>query len=97
MPLHRTRYAVLLAPDDQTHEVETTYGDQLRAELEGPKNGLPSISAAPQHAVALWIWASLTRTGVIAEPFQTFKDRLLVVEPIKDADEYGDPATVDPT
>lgn len=99
MPLTKPRYDVLLADEtgDVEHRVEVVFGDQLRAELEAPRHGLARIGDAPQHAVAMWIWAALTRTHVIDQPFQEFKPRLLVVEPVRDVD--GEPAqeTVDPT
>lgn len=94
-------YAVLLAaPTDEdpeaTEEVEVRviYGDQLRAELEAPRHGIGSLSDAPMHFTALWIWASLTRDGKTSAPFQEFKRQLLMVQPVEEKpDEEPDPPT----
>lgn len=83
-------YDVLLAepteedPDATVeHRVRILNGDQLRAELEAPKHGLNDINAVPLHFQTLWIWAALTRTHAIDEPFGTFKPRLLVYTEVK--------------
>lgn len=91
MPLHLPRYTVLLAdpehPDDPDHATEheatILHGDQLRAELEGPRHALSDIRSAPMHHTTLWLWASLTRTHVIDTPFQEFKTQVLAFQPIK--------------
>lgn len=102
--LTKPRYAILIAPPADTPDapeaelqVEVLYGDQLRAELEAPRHGLAKIGDAPQHAVLLWVWASLTRTHVIDQPFQEFMPRVLILEAVKDP--AGDPlqVTVHPT
>lgn len=77
------------------HRVRILNGDQLRAELEGPRHKLTDLKAMPLHFQTLWIWASLTRTHVIDDDFRTFKPRLLAYKAVKDD---GDPeAGADPT
>lgn len=108
MPLVAPKFAVLIAdPTEEDPEATTElivtilHGDQLRAELEGPKNKLPKLQDAPQHYSALWVWAALTRTKVIKQPFQEFKRRVLVLEAHEDeapADELEEEGNeTDPT
>lgn len=106
MPLKFPRYTVALAPlgdaDDPTTDpvvVECTVinGDQLRAELEGPRHGLQKMQDAPLHYTTLWVWASLVRTGDYTGGFREFKDRCLYVEPATDANGEAATETVDPT
>jgi hypothetical protein len=82
------RYTVLVAdldhPEDPDHAAEHTvtilHGDQLRAELEGPRNGIPAMDQAAMHGITLWIWAALMRTHVIDQPFMEFLPRMLGFE-----------------
>lgn len=100
MALHRPRYRVHLNnPEDVTtpleHELEVTYGDQLRGELEASKLGLPSIKDAPQNNVAVWVWCALVRLGLYKGQSQQFRTAdLLDLEPL---DKPGEVPTVDPT
>lgn len=85
MTIALPRYTVLVAdpdhPDDPDHAVEHTvtirHADQLRAELEGPRNAIPGMDVAPMHGITLWIWAALVRTGAVDDPFQAFLPRML--------------------
>lgn len=99
-------YRVLLAaaehPDDVAqaveHEIYVLHGDQLRAELEAPRNGIPAMDQAPMHNITLWIWAALMRTHVIDQAFQEFRSRLLGFDEIKPGDPAGGgPTPGDPT
>ena len=97
MPLTADRYRVLMT-DDTEHEVTVLHGDRLRAELEGPRQGLPPMQSAPMHYVTLWLWASLTRTKTIEEPFQGFAEKVVTFEEIEDIDQGDAPETAaDPT
>ena len=88
MTMTLPRYRVLVAdpehPDDPEHgvehEVTILHGDQLRGELEGPRNGLPAMDQAAMHGITLWIWAALMRTHAIDQPFQEFLPRMLGFE-----------------
>lgn len=81
------RFRVLL--DDGTeHQVEIHLGDQLRAELEAGKQGLPvKFDAAPAHHTALWLWAGLTRMGVTDAKFREFRDRMILVARVEDTED----------
>lgn len=92
-----SRFTVLVDNEDpespgDEHTVTVRHGDQLRAELEGPKHGLTSIEAAPMHYMTLWVWAALTREGKTTVNFQTFKGQILGLEPVE-AGEDVDPTT----
>lgn len=77
------------------HRVRILNGDQLRAELEAPRHGLNDMEAVPMHFQTLWIWAALTRTHAIDDPFPALKQRLLAYSEVKDD---PDPeASADPT
>lgn len=101
MPLLYPRYEVWVTtedtPDPVRHEVTVTHGDQLRAELEGPRHGLRKMQDAPLHYTTLWCWCALVRTGAYSGPFQQFKNDVAQLDPITDP--AGDHATVteDPT
>lgn len=111
MSMSLPRYRVLIAgpdhdPEDPNpdlaseHEVTILHGDQLRAELEAPRNALPGMDVAPMHGITLWIWAALMRSHIIDIPFQEFMPRMLGFEDIgEDGGALpGDPATpADPT
>lgn len=80
----RDRYtATVMTPDPAgmteptlvDHTVEITPADQLRAELEGRKQGLGPMSETPLAYTLLWIWCALTRTHLYAEDWQTFINR----------------------
>lgn len=84
------RFRVLL-DDGTTHQVEIHLGDQLRAELEAGKLGLPvKFEAAPAHHTALWLWAGLTRMGVTDQGFRDFRDRMTLVARVEDLDNPED-------
>lgn len=81
MPLQRYLYTAYLRldpehPDNVTeHDVEVCHGDLLRAELEAGAQNLPvDPRKAPQQTTALWVWAALLRTHVIAVDYRTFRD-----------------------
>lgn len=96
MPLVRKFFHVLLDdPDapgsDQEIRVEVRGSDQLRAELEGKRQGVEIKDA--MHSTYLWAWAAATREGKV-DPKMTFRDfmvRCVTVE----ADDQEEP--VDPT
>lgn len=82
--------------DGTTHVVEVLMADQLRAELEAPRNGIPvDVSLAPVHTTALWVWSALLRTGQLeaGTKFQEFRPRLLLVKRVEAAPDVK----VDPT
>lgn len=109
MPVSLPRYLVLVADPDHPgdpehateHEVTILHGDQLRGELEGPRNMLPGMDVAPMHGVTLWCWAALLRTHVLVDvPFQEFLTRMLGFEDLDEDNGSmpGEPATAaDPT
>ncbi|GEP40613.1 hypothetical protein NPS01_42760 [Nocardioides psychrotolerans] len=88
MTMTLPRYTVLVAdvehpgdPDHASeHQVTILHGDQLRAELEGPRNMIPGMDKAPMHGITLWLWAALMRTHAVDQPFQEFLPRLLAFE-----------------
>lgn len=78
MALNRPTFRVELA-DGTEHTVEVIHGDQLRAELEAKKQGIPvDFAEAPVHLTTLWVWSSLVRTGVCQVGFQEFSNTQLV-------------------
>lgn len=108
MSMSLPRYRVLVAdpehPEDAAHatehDVTILHGDQLRAELEAPRNSLPGMDVAPMHGITLWIWAALVRSHVLDVPFQEFLPRMLGFKDLgEDNGAFpGEPATAaDPT
>lgn len=95
------RPAYLVELDDDTdHRVEILMADQLRAELEAPKHGIPvDVSLAPVHTTALWCWSALLRTGVLpaGTKFQDARQRIVMVKRLDPADEPAADQPVDPT
>lgn len=97
--LKRPAYHVWIAPPDvdpdeapeddlELHHVIVHHADQLRAELEAGKQGLPKGgTGTPMHLTALWIWANLVRTKRFDAPFQEFKARCVAYDPDQDRDE----------
>lgn len=78
MSLQRPTFHAELS-DGSVHHVEILHVDQLRAELEARKNGLPvSFDLAPVAITTLWVWASLVRGGVVTADYQEFSQQLLV-------------------
>ena len=78
--------------------VTITHGDQLRAELEGPRHGLHSMKDAPMHYTTLWVWAAMVRSGTYAGKFGQFKaDDLADLSPVKDDQVQEDGDDADPT
>lgn len=75
------------------HHVEITPGDQLRAEFEANKNMLGPMRDAPMNHTTVWMWCALTRLGLYAEPYQTFRNRDLYAMQGNDDDDV----TPDPT
>lgn len=89
-------FQVLLATEAgrAEHTVQVFTGDQLRAELEAGKLGLPlAFSEAPTHHTALWLWAACRREGITSEGFRAFQDQLLLVARVDEPEGAG----VDPT
>lgn len=89
MALTQTRIAVLLEEPDGTtaeHEVRIKHGDKLRSELQAPQEGLVDLTNQGLHLMTLWAWAGLVREHVIDEPFHTFRDRCLELEPLDDVE-----------
>lgn len=60
------KFTVLVRDADEhaaEHVVTIRHGDQLRAELEGPRLRLPALDDAPIAYMTLWCWAALVRSG----------------------------------
>jgi hypothetical protein len=100
----RDRYtAIVVNPDPHAegsveHTVEITPADQLRAELEGHKQGLGPMKEAPLHYTVMWIWCALTRTHLYAEDWQTFVQRdLYAYGSAEDDDDKAGEGDPDPT
>lgn len=102
--LKRPAYFVWLAPDDtdpdtcpdeqlELHHVVVHHADQLRAELEAAKQGLPKgATSTPMHLTALWLWACLRRTERYGKSFQEFKAQCVAYDPDKERDQpHTDP------
>lgn len=97
MTVRKPTFRAQLA-DGSEHVVEVIHGDQLRAELEAPKHGIPVDPAqAPLHTTTLWLWASLTRTKVVSSSFQAFRTELVGVNRVQDDDPAEPAEPVDPT
>lgn len=97
----RDRYTATVSnPDPEVepidHTVEITPADQLRAELEGHKQGLGPMSDAPLHYTVVWIWCALTRTGLYDQDWQTFIQRDLYAWGPADAYDDGAAGEGDP-
>lgn len=104
MPLTRPKLEVWLdlpddAPDDTPpdHVVTISSGDQLRAELEAKRLGLPSLSEAPLNSTALWLWAAMARQGLTQLKAGEFMANLPEFEPVKRPDGTAEVEQVDPT
>jgi hypothetical protein len=110
MPLPRQRFQVELATEDgeRIHQVEILNGDQLRAELEGPRHGMTDPKARPQHYATLVCWAALSRTGDYDGTFRDFmaecalielvkKEGAELVDPTRPAPGTGSPSSWPPT
>lgn len=100
--LTRPVYEVWLNPVDVNADpllVEVTSGDQMRAELEANKLGLPPLRDAPLNATGVWIWAAMARLGLTeAKSAQFLATELGEWRPQVDP-QTGEPAgvEVDPT
>lgn len=74
---NRPTFVVTMAADDgteTTHTVDVVLGDQLRAELEAPKHGIPTDPGkSPLHTTTLWVWAAMARQGLTTHAFQPFQ------------------------
>lgn len=78
MSLTRTMYDVELS-DGTVHRVEILAADQLRAELEAGRHGIPvDVAQAPVQTAVLWAWAALVRTKVTDAKFKPFQHEELV-------------------
>jgi hypothetical protein len=49
------------------------------------------MQSAPMHYVTLWLWAALTRTHVIEDPFPVFVDRVVTFAEVEDIDNPAAP------
>lgn len=77
--MKKPTYKVELS-DGSEHVVQVLHGDQLRAELEAGKQGLPlDYDKAPVHHTTLWVWSALLRSGVTEAGFQEFRAEQLVM------------------
>ena len=97
-PLKRPAYWVWISPDGvdpdaatddqlEAHHVVIHHADQLRAELEANKQGLPKgATSTPMHLTALWLWAAMVRLEVFSGGFRDFKSRCVAYDPDKDRD-----------
>jgi hypothetical protein len=66
--------------DGTTHTVGVVLGDQLRAELEAPRHGIPTDPAkSPLHTATLWVWAAMARHGFTALGFQAFQAECVAI------------------
>lgn len=97
MPLTCPSFDFTLADDADTYRVEIRPADQIVAEQTAARLGLGEMSATPLSHTYLWVWAAARRSGIHADEWPTFRDRLAAVEPVRDIN--GDPAAtvVDPT
>lgn len=94
MPLNRDVFDVDLADADgnltEHRGVVLTHGDELRAELEGHKRGIPLNLSL--HLTSLMLWAGCVRLGHYAGKYDEWKNGGLVT--YRRAEE---PTPVDPT
>lgn len=77
------RYTVLYVDDNgDQHEESVTilHGDQLRAELLGPRLGLPAMKDAPMHYTSLWVYSALVRLKKYEGKPQAWKSACLGLE-----------------
>ena len=99
MTVKRPTYIVEL-DDESTHTVQVLMADQLRAELEAPRQGIPvDVSQAPVHTAALWVWSALLRTGVLPKgsKFQEARERMVAVSRVPEDQPAEPDQPVDPT
>lgn len=91
---NRPTFIVTMADDagrETTGTVDIVLGDQLRAELEAPKWGLPTDPAkAPLHTTALWCWASMARQHLTELGFGDWRPHVVSIA-------RAEPVPVDPT
>lgn len=81
------RYEVLYVDDqgEQHHDTVTIlHADQLRAELLGPRLGLPSMKDAPMHYTSLWVYSALVRLKKYDGKPQAWKSACLALQGIDD-------------
>jgi hypothetical protein len=99
--LTRPTYEVWLNPVDEEADpliVQVTSGDQMRAELECKRLGLPPLSEAPLNATAVWIWSAMVRDGLTeAKAPQFLAQELGEWRPLRDASGDAVNPEVDPT
>jgi hypothetical protein len=103
MPLTVDRYTILLADEPAANprevEVALVNGDRLRAELEGPKQGVPTPDVKPMHYMTICLWAACLRSKVIKPEvdFPTFAEMCLDFEEVKEEPQFpGSPVVEDP-
>jgi hypothetical protein len=76
--IQRPTFRIELA-DGTEHTVEVLHGDQLRAELQAPHEGIPTDpSQLPLATTTLWLWAACKRLGLTQAKFRVFADSELV-------------------
>lgn len=105
--LRRPQFHVWMHPDtDEPTEVEAVYhgivtirhSDQLRAELESAKLGLPSPKVAPMMLTTVWVWAAMVRTGDYKDRFPKFRhEDLAELQPVDRDDDEQEGDAEDPT
>jgi len=93
--LSRPTFHVWLVADDQDPDttdpayvglVAVTNQDQLVAELQARKVGVPNVRETPFHLTNLWLWAACVRRGLTSARFQEFARRM-EYQPTKDGDQ----------
>lgn len=98
MPLPRNVYDADLDVDGRLVEVRRitlTHADELRAELEGHKRGIPQV---PIALTSLMLWAACVREGHYAGNYTEWKAGGLVqFRKVTDAEQNGIEPAVGPT
>lgn len=87
-------------PDEPTYHgiVTIRHSDQLRAELESAKLGLPSPKVAPMMLTTVWVWAAMVRTGDYRDRFPKFRhEDLAELQPVDRDDDEQEGDAEDPT
>lgn len=92
---------IIVGMDESPHGSAGEYtvtlrmGDQLRAELEGKRQGLAEPHKNPLHLQALFAWAAMVREGHFTGKFGEFKTACAFTEDESEDEDAGTP--VDPT
>lgn len=97
--LRRLRFHVWLCPEgtdpeqvtdeDATYaEVLITHQDQLKAELMARQRSV-DIKTQPMALTSLWLYCAMARAGSTADKYDTWRNRLLSYDPVRDPDELA--------